>query len=147
MLDTLLLTFSISVYLLNKLTKFSILKNSQVLNNISKSYLSSVSPGKYHYVRLEFCKYTSGINIQFQAGNMTSPYSFGQSSCAVTSARKDPPLEVKAGDAVVVQIDYNLNGTIWVNNYGDGGGESCSDTVPSYCFQLPQFVPNAVVNE
>ena len=76
------------------------------------------------------------------AGNMTEPFAYGEASCVTNSERKDPPLVVNEGDNVLVQIDYNLNGTVFVYP-SFPGANSCFEY---YCFGLPKFIPSAIVS-
>jgi hypothetical protein len=136
-----------SEYANNIQTYFDFSQTTAQVNAQLNSQARPIAAGTYKYVRLEFCKTLSGNedshNIQFTAGDMTEPYSYARSNCAVT-AEIVPPLTVSDGDSVTVSLAYDITDltAIWDEN---PGMDECSDTSPSFCTPFPTFVPSATL--
>lgn len=124
----------------HKVTSFFDFSSVATVNAALNSQGRSIDTGTCRYVRLEFCKYgpptnnsDPNINWTYSTGSVTdAPLS--QASCGVTRPI-DPPIEVKAGDAVTITLAYTMDGTITT-----GTAPSCQS---NYCFSLPTFTPSA----
>jgi hypothetical protein len=99
----------------------------------------------YRFVRIENCKFGAGPpNLRFKGGNMTTSHSFAVDACGITFPI-DPPLVVKSGDNLRVELSYSLKNLIWGYNNNNAGINStwcASDNTTSYCVQMPNFVPS-----
>ncbi len=123
-----------------------------------------VDPGTYRYVRMEFCYHgdrPTQPNIVWSGGDMTTPHGFLEMECGVTSAEYNPPLELRPGDSVSVDVGYDLTGATSVGQPNpddpaghaltadDGHGVGFDDCVvdaanaTKTCFRVPQFTPSA----
>jgi hypothetical protein len=88
---------------------FDFAQNITAVNAELNKQNRTINTGTFRYVRLEFCKEAAKLpNLQWQAGNMTAPATFTVSDCAMTSVAADPPIVLKEGGSIRIQLAYSL---------------------------------------
>ncbi|MDH5230049.1 MAG: hypothetical protein OEZ58_08865 [Gammaproteobacteria bacterium] len=88
------------------------------VNAVLNSQGLEITEGIYRYVRIEWCKYSDGVDtIKFRAAGMAADtYEFlNWGGCAV-AVEMSTPLELKDGDSVTVTLSYDLTNTIQESN-------------------------------
>jgi hypothetical protein len=122
---------------------FDFTKTTDEVNSQLNAQARGVEQNTYRFVRLEFCKNGTGgnPNIAFKAGDMEENHEFALPMCAVT-AEISPPLVVTDTTNVVLSLSYDLTDLVSIfDTYP--GSENCTNTAPSYCLNVPDFVPSA----
>ncbi|HEY6876858.1 MAG TPA: hypothetical protein VI299_02520 [Polyangiales bacterium] len=78
-------------------------------NQALNSQALEIETGTYRYVRVEFCVGGAQGNIvRYQTAAMPAPVEAPYGGCGVTSARMDPPVELKDGETITVALSYDL---------------------------------------
>jgi hypothetical protein len=105
----------------------------------SQTHASEIDLGTYRYVRIDFCiGGATGNNVKYKTAAMSAETEVQYGGCGVTSAKLDPPLELKKGEDVTIRLDYDLTqGPL----YSISGG-SCTSTAP--CLSGIQLSPAIV---
>jgi hypothetical protein len=120
-----------------------------------------IDPGSYRYARIELCKaydqttHASVPTMMWAGPGMTDEQPFTSGDCGRTSLAFDPPLAIAAGDAVTVDLGYDLGKAIVagapdpVSEYMLAGSDhfyrACDDTSDAsrVCMDFPDFAPTA----
>jgi hypothetical protein len=146
---------------------FDLARPTAEVNAELNSQGAAVSPGTYHYARVEMCKAYGGermptVPTMMWAGpGMAHEQPFTSGDCGRTSLPFDPPLELAAGDSVEVTLGYDLGAAIVAGARGSGYGCSIAghndpsgaphcfracvdvDATTRACMDFPDFVPSA----
>ncbi len=148
---------------------FDLARPTAEVNAELNSQDTGVSPGSYHYARVELCKASgqsqaSAPTMMWSGPGMTAEQPFSSGDCGRTSLRFDPPLELADGDAVEVTLGYDLaaaivsgrpasadqGGSFSIAGHTDPGGtphafRACVDVNPAsrVCMDFPEFAPSA----
>jgi hypothetical protein len=77
---------------------------------------------------------------------MPSVYSFSIANCAA-KLLADPPLVIKPGDNVLVNLAYSLDNIVTINPSFIPIQQLCTteNNGNTYCLSIPQFLPTAMV--
>jgi hypothetical protein len=103
----------------------------------------SVEPGTYRYLRVEFCKFNSGLANNVRWGTEgTGPTEFWRGDCVIT-VPLSPALELDDGDSVTVALQYDLANSIAIGALASGDSCTGLDSART-CFTIPGFVPTVV---
>ena len=103
----------------------------------------SVYAETYNWARMEFCKSNAeaGPTVLW-AGSDGVENEWNR--CGYATVAIDPPLEVAEGDAITVELAYDLTTTLVEGD--EANGETCTGEGDARsCFSLPEFVPSATV--
>ncbi|MEO8701609.1 MAG: hypothetical protein ABI867_16305 [Kofleriaceae bacterium] len=140
---------------------FDLARSTEAINAELHSQDTAIALGTYRYARVEMCKGTIGElptvpTLQWQGPGMTSEQAFTSGDCGRTSLAFDPPLELVTGDAVDVQLGYDLSRAIVTGAPSSLCGASsvegdercfraCVTTSPTTrtCMDFPDFTPTA----
>jgi hypothetical protein len=145
-----------------RITKyFDLARSSTEVNADLESEDLPVDPGSYKYARVDLCKAVGGeteatVPTMMWAGpGMASELPFTSGDCGRTSLPFDPPLSLAAGDAVTVDLGYDLSKAIVSGapapstQYELVGSDhfyrACEDTSDTsrVCMDFPDFAPTA----
>jgi hypothetical protein len=89
---------------------FDLTKSSGEINRVLGAEPQLTRPGTYRYVRLEICNPGAAApNIEWKTNAMPAPREVTHGWCAVTSRSFDPPLTLDAGEAVTIDLSYDLS--------------------------------------
>jgi hypothetical protein len=97
---------------------FDLARPTAEVNAELHSQEAAIALGTYRYARVEMCKAPPGQTqpalptLQWQGPGMTEEQAFSSGDCGRTSLAFDPPLELVTGDAVDVQLGYDLSRAI-----------------------------------
>ncbi|MEO8549954.1 MAG: hypothetical protein ABI678_08265 [Kofleriaceae bacterium] len=145
---------------------FDLARPSAEVNAQLNSQGLAISPGSYKYARVEMCKALAGETapteptLMWRGPGMTAEQPFTSGDCGRTSLAFDPPVELLAGDAVMITLGYDLDAAIVAGapapgGFGiagaidDGGGphafRACSDLDADHrvCMDFPELAPSA----
>jgi hypothetical protein len=149
---------------------FDFARSSDAVNADLNSQARDVEPGTYRYARITFCKAYDGQTmptlptLMWAGAGMADEVPFASGDCGRTSLPFDPPLELKAGDAVEVSLGYDLGQAVVVGapdpasqhcslaiaGHADQDGtphcfRACVELDPSTraCMDFPDFAPTA----
>jgi len=122
-------------------TFFDFGQGSTAVNQALNAQNREIKPGIYRYVRLDFCKGGAGNpNAAWAGGNVAVETQFTTGMCGVTSAKMDPPLEVKEGDNITIWLGYDYSNSIQTG--ADAQGWDCVGAgATKTCFSIPAFIP------
>jgi hypothetical protein len=148
---------------------FDLARPTAEVNAELNSQGATVSPGTYHYARVELCKAYGDQRmpavpaLMWAGPGMASEQPFTSGDCGRTSLPFDPPLELAVGDAVEVTLGYDLGAAIVAGAPGTGPG--CSFSIAGHdepsgaphcfracvelsagsrvCMDFPEFTPSA----
>ena len=78
-------------------------------------------------MRIEFCiGGAQGNNVKYKTADMPAEVETQYGGCGETSAKMDPPVELKKGETVTIALDYDLSqGPVYTMGAG-----SCTTTSP-----------------
>jgi hypothetical protein len=89
---------------------FDLTKTSSEINRSLGAEPQLTRPGTYRYVRLEICNPgVAAANIEWKTSTMPAPREVTHGWCAVTSRAFDPPLTLDAGEAITIDLSYDLS--------------------------------------
>jgi hypothetical protein len=127
---------------------------------------TTIDPGTYRYARIELCKVMGGetqptVPTLRWAGPGMTEQPFTSTDCTRNSLAFDPPLALAEGDAVGVELGYDLatsivtgtpasSSTFCGSHAIDGDPRcfrACADTSPTTrsCMDFPSFQPTATL--
>jgi hypothetical protein len=118
-------------------TYFDFARPSETVNAELNSQEKKIPPGTYNYVQLNFCIGGAKTkNLRFQTSDMDAPYDISINQCGAVSAKADPPIVVGEGEAVTVEVTYDLTDVIYASGNlqdpkscyvsADGGQARCN---------------------
>jgi hypothetical protein len=139
---------------------FDLARPTAEVNAELNSQDTPVAAGTYRHARVEMCKAVGGETLPSEptlmwAGpGMDSEQPFTSGDCGRTSLPFDPPLELAAGDAVRVELGYDLANAVVTGAPASSpcslAGDprcfrACVDTGPTTraCMDFPDFAPSA----
>lgn len=114
---------------------------SDQVNAALNAQARKVATGTYKYVRVEFCKNSSGAyNVQWGTAD-SGPIEFRGGDCVVT-VPISPPVSIGNDEAITITLNYDLAGTVQTGDSAFGASCTGSGTTRA-CFTVPTFVPSA----
>lgn len=145
-------------------TFFDLARPTAEVNAELNSQPAEVMPGVYRYARVELCKGLNGESqasaptMMWKGAGMPAELPFVSGDCGRTSLPFDPPLELVDGDAVAVELGYDLAQAVVVGAPGDVSGctsnsiagdprcfRACVAVSPGVraCLDFPELTPSA----
>lgn len=121
------------------------------VNSALNSQARSVATGTYTGVAMEFCTTlepdTKNILFGGTQDGATFQHEYGEASCVVNSDPIEPAITLKAGETIVVSLEYSLEkslrGTPGKTASQHPEQKSCVEAGDNtWCFRLPNFHPS-----